>query len=69
MYIFKNKLFAILLIALLAASCTEVVDIHTRGMDRHYLVVEGMLTDRTDMPQKVQLTQRITTAVCPKAPL
>lgn len=56
MCIFKNKLFAILLIALLAASCTEVVDIHTRGMDRHYLVVEGMLTDRTDMRQKVQLT-------------
>lgn len=56
MYISRNKLFALLLSAIVLASCSEVVDIHTKGMDRHYLVVEGMLTDRPEMPQRVLLT-------------
>lgn len=56
MYISKHKLLALLLPALLLAACTEEVDIHTKGMDRSYLVVEGMLSDRSDMPQKVLLT-------------
>ena len=56
MYISRNKLIAILMAVLSLASCTEVVDIHTKGMDRHYLVVEGMLTDRNDMPQRVLLS-------------
>lgn len=41
------------------AGCSEEVDVHTRSMDRAYLVVEAMLTDRADQLQKVQLTESI----------
>ncbi len=41
------------------AGCSEEVDVHTRSMDRSYLVVEAMLTDRADQMQKVLLTESI----------
>lgn len=56
MYISRNKLLALLLPLLLTLSCTEELDIHTKSMDRSYLVVEGMLNDRPDMRQRVLLT-------------
>lgn len=41
------------------AGCSEEVNVHTRNMDRTYLVVEAMLTDRANQPQKVLLTESI----------
>ena len=43
----------------LLSGCTEEMDIHTRSMDRCYLVVEAMLTDCADRPQTVLLTESI----------
>ena len=43
----------------LFSGCSEEVDVHTRSMDRSYLVVEAMLTDCADRPQTVQLTESI----------
>ncbi|MBO4768530.1 MAG: DUF4249 family protein, partial [Bacteroidales bacterium] len=43
----------------LLGGCSEEVQVHTRNMDRTYLVVEAMLTDQSDMPQKVLLTESI----------
>lgn len=39
--------------------CSEEMDVHTRSMDRSYLVVEAMLTDRADKPQTVMLTESV----------
>lgn len=41
------------------SGCSEEMDVHTRSMDRCYLVVEAMLTDRADEPQTVLLTESI----------
>ncbi len=43
----------------LFTGCSEEVDVHTRSMDRCYLVVEAMLTDCADRPQTVLLTESI----------
>ena len=56
-----HKLLSVLLclgIALLSG-CSEEVDVHTRSMDRCYLVVDAMITDRADKPQRVLLTESI----------
>ena len=61
MYISEHKLlsaFLFLCIALLWG-CSEEVDVHTRSMDRVYLVVDAMVTDRADTPQRVLLTESI----------
>lgn len=44
---------------ILTAGCSEEIEVHTRNMDRTYLVVEAMLTDRADVPQFVQLSQSV----------
>lgn len=61
MSIFNNRfLSALVCFALvLLSGCSEEVDVHTRSMDRAYLVVEAMLTDRADRPQTVLLTESI----------
>ena len=61
MSIFKHKLLSELLglAVVLLSGCSEEVDVHTRSMDRSYLVVEAMLTDRADRTQIVQLTESI----------
>ena len=51
-------LLACFCVALLGG-CSEEVQVHTRDMDRTYLVVEAMLTDQPDVPQKVVLTESI----------
>ena len=61
MCISNHRLLSLLLclgIALLSG-CSEEVDVHTRSMDRSYLVVEAMITDRADKPQRVVLTESI----------
>ena len=61
MSISKHTLLSALLclcIALLSG-CSEEVDVHTRSMDRCYLVVDAMITDRADKPQRVLLTESI----------
>ena len=58
----SNSIFLSALICLTLAvlwGCSEEVDVHTRSMDRSYLVVEAMLTDRADSPQTVLLTESI----------
>ena len=61
MSISKHQLLSALLgiAVVLLSGCSEEVDVHTRSMDRVYLVVEAMLTDRADVPQKVVLTESI----------
>lgn len=63
MSISDNKYLSALLILCFSVAmlggCSEEVDVHTRSMDRSYLVVEAMLTDRADSPQKVMLTESI----------
>ena len=61
MSISKNRFLTMLvgLGVILLSGCSEEVDVHTRSMDRTYLVVEAMLTDQADMPQKVTLTESI----------
>jgi hypothetical protein len=61
MCISNHKLLSALLCLgiVLLAGCSEEVDVHTRSMDRTYLVVEAMLTDRADRYQKVLLTESI----------
>lgn len=39
--------------------CSEEIEVHTKSMDRTYLVVEAMLTDRADIPQSVRLTESV----------
>lgn len=41
------------------AGCSEEIDVHTKSMDRTYLVVEGMLTDCADDVQRVLLTESV----------
>lgn len=56
----KKILSALLgLSVILLWSCTEEVEVHTRSMDRTYLVVEAMLTDSPDTPQTVKLTESV----------
>ena len=43
----------------LLAGCNEEIEVHTKSMDRTYLVVEAMLTDRADEPQRVLLTESV----------
>lgn len=43
----------------LMVSCSEVVDVHVRNMDRTYLVVESYLTDRESDEQTVILSESI----------
>ena len=61
MSISKNRFLSVLacLGLVLLSGCSEEVDVHTRSMDRSYLVVEAMLTDRADRPQTVLLTESI----------
>ena len=61
MSISEHKLLSALLglAVVLLSGCSEEVDVHTRSMDRSYLVVEAMLTDRADRTQIVQLTESI----------
>ena len=61
MCISKHNLLSVLLCLgiVLLSGCSEEVDVHTRSMDRTYLVVEAMLTDRADRLQKVLLTESI----------
>ena len=49
----------VVLCIMVLTGCSEEVDVHTRSMDRSYLVVEAMLTDRADQLQKVLLTESI----------
>ena len=44
---------------ILLASCSEPVDVHTRDMDRTYLIVEGLLTDKEGMDQYVKLSESL----------
>ena len=56
----NRSLSALVCLGLVALSgCSEEVDVHTRSMDRCYLVVEAMLTDRADKPQTVLLTESV----------
>ena len=58
----SNKIFLSVPVCLgiaLLSGCSEEMDVHTRSMDRSYLVVEAMLTDCTDRPQTVLLTESI----------
>ena len=48
-----------IVLLVLLSGCSEEVDVHTRSMDRSYLVVEAMLTDRADRTQTVVLTESI----------
>ena len=50
---------ALALAGLGLSGCSEEMDVHTRSMDRAYLVVEAMLTDRADRPQTVLLTESV----------
>ena len=61
MSISEHKLLSVLLslAVVLLTGCSEEVNVHTRSMDRCYLVVEAMLTDRADRTQIVQLTESI----------
>lgn len=58
----SKQIFSVLLacfcIALLGG-CSEEVQVHTRNMDRTFLVVEAMLTDQNTAPQRVLLTESI----------
>ena len=61
MSISKHRIVAALLCVclLLLCGCSEEMEVHTRSMDRTYLVVEAMLTDRGDLPQRVLLTESV----------
>ena len=61
MSISEHKLLSVLLglAVVLLTGCSEEVNVHTRSMDRCYLVVEAMLIDRADRTQIVQLTESI----------
>ena len=61
MYISDHRLSSELTCLLLAVlvGCSEEVNVHTRSMDKSYLVVEAMLTDCADQPQQVLLTESI----------
>ena len=60
MCISKNYSLVLLTAAIVVlAGCNEKVDVHTKSMDRTFLVVEAMLTDRADEPQKVTLSRSI----------
>ncbi|MBO4657419.1 MAG: DUF4249 domain-containing protein [Bacteroidales bacterium] len=49
-----------LCLCLLALSgCNEEIEVHTKSMDRTYLVVEAMLTDCADDTQRVLLTESV----------
>lgn len=57
-----SRKFICALLCLLAAAlfgCSEEIDVHTRNMDKSFLVVEAMITDKPDMPQRVLLTESI----------
>lgn len=47
------------LCAAVLPGCSEEIDIRTKDMDGNCLVVEAMITDRADRPQRVQLTESI----------
>ena len=54
------RLFAGLCLCVLARpGCNEEIAVHTRSMDRTYLVVEAMLTDCADEAQRVLLTESV----------
>ena len=58
----SNRIFLTVPVCLgiaLLSGCSEEMDVHTRSMDRSYLVVEAMLTDCADRPQTVLLTESI----------
>lgn len=55
----RHRYFAIALILLAASSCSEVIDVHVRNMDKTYLVVEALLTDQDNVRQIVTLTESI----------
>lgn len=55
----KISFVLLCLCATLLWGCTEEVDVHTKSMDRTYLVVEAMLTDSPDSPQRVKLTESV----------
>ena len=47
------------LCVLLLPGCNEEIEVHTKSMDRSYLVVDAMLTDCADDTQRVLLTESI----------
>ena len=61
MSISSNRFLSVLasLGLVVLSGCSEEMDVHTRSMDRCYLVVEAMLTDRADKPQTVLLTESV----------
>ncbi len=61
MSISDNKYLPALFCLCLAmlAGCSEEVEVRTRNMDKVCLVVEAMVTDRADTPQRVMLTESI----------
>ena len=61
MSIFNNCFIPVLagLGLVLLTGCSEEMDVHTRSMDRCYLVVDAMLTDNADDQQTVLLTESI----------
>ncbi|MBR6268060.1 MAG: DUF4249 domain-containing protein [Selenomonadaceae bacterium] len=61
MFISDKRILSVLIFACIAlvSGCSEELDVHTRSMDRSYLVVEAMITDHADQPQRVVLTESI----------
>lgn len=57
----SKKIFPALLCLAVAvlSGCNEEIEVHTKSMDRTYLVVEGMLTDCADDVQRVLLTESV----------
>lgn len=60
MYTSKNRFLTSLAVAsIILSGCNEKVEVHTRNMDKTYLVVEAILTDRADVSQRVTLSRSI----------
>ena len=53
-----ETLYSIVMLLTLV-SCSEPITVQTREMDRTYLIVEGLLTDRAGMDQYVKLSESL----------
>jgi hypothetical protein len=59
MSVSENILLSALLCAAVLSGCSEEIEVHTKDMDGCCLVVEAMITDRADRPQRVLLTESV----------
>lgn len=59
MSVSKSIFLSVLFCAVILSGCSEEIEVHTKNMDRSCLVVEGMITDRADRPQRVRLSESI----------